>query len=362
MYVPKLRDLDASHCEIKTVSAKDLMNMPELSKLDISNNWLYTLPNNFVGENLNYLDVSMCSIYTLNNYTFAKMPSLQQLKLQGNGLSYQISKETFHRINEIYLGGNPWRCDCDNIAFHKLYLFLREDGRRTDYYDLLCRSPAGSEGKHWYEACGDLWDDETKVSNIWMHTVWVIIICVAASCILWFTMRSCSAKKKRDQEILRQIERQDAQANLQRMRRQAAESRQEIDRNAPDPRDIVGPPAYDEAILLPPVLSRSLSLSSCVPTTECGASTSATESTVHVPLRKSSVSKTKRRRRRPRSSVLSSSTDGFCTSKSLQNQESRIESTTPSPITSERDDNNETTSVTHMSPSPTREKYTVSSV
>lgn len=338
-----LRELDVSHCEIKELTSRELIDMPNLETLDVSNNWLPELPNRLEAQKLKKFDASMCGIWTLNNSTFAKMPKLKTLNLQGNRLSYEIGPDVFHNIKAVYLGDNPWGCNCHDIGFQRLYEWLTEDERITDYFSLLCRSPEKYEGKHWYDACRYYWETEISGGIYWVYTLLGALVFGLFVWLLCFISKMWTAKKQQQQEIIQQTERQEARNRLHQMRREAIENQEEVDRNAPDPRDVVAPPTYDEAVLLPRV-SGSISSISCMvhspPTTESINSTSATESTATTSIAFARELRNKRRRRRRRSAFLYNSTDGASSSKTSQGPDSQVEiSEYPSPNTTEKEDN-----------------------
>lgn len=66
---------------------------------------------------------------SIDNDTFATFPELSRLNLVGNRLTITLRTEYFinnQYLNEIWLGDNPWRCECQQNGFHQFFRYLIE--------------------------------------------------------------------------------------------------------------------------------------------------------------------------------------------------------------------------------------------
>lgn len=60
-----------------------------------------------------------CRLSTIDNSTFSSFPELSRLNLAGNRLTTTFRKDFFANnqyLSEIWLGDNPWRCECDKMS------------------------------------------------------------------------------------------------------------------------------------------------------------------------------------------------------------------------------------------------------
>lgn len=65
---------------------------------------------------------------SIENRTFSTFPELSRLNLAGNRLTTTFRKEYFANnqyLNEIWLGDNPWRCECDKKS-SEFYQYLTD--------------------------------------------------------------------------------------------------------------------------------------------------------------------------------------------------------------------------------------------
>lgn len=126
---PSLVNLNMSRCEIATIDADALVGMPNLIELDLSQNLISSFPDQMVSDNLQLLDLRLCRLSSIRNTTFAHFPELSRLRLSGNRFTSPFRREFFSEnpyLNEIWLGDNPWRCDCHDQNFLQFFRFLTE--------------------------------------------------------------------------------------------------------------------------------------------------------------------------------------------------------------------------------------------
>lgn len=65
---------------------------------------------------------------TIDNNTFSSFPELSRLSLAGNRLTTTLRKDFFTNnqyLNEIWLGDNPWHCECD-LKSRDFFLYITE--------------------------------------------------------------------------------------------------------------------------------------------------------------------------------------------------------------------------------------------
>nr|CAI5821093.1 unnamed protein product [Callosobruchus analis] len=251
--------LDASYCEIYTVSRYSLTNLPKLSKLSLARNFISYLPDFWTGDRVTQLDISGCRIKSINNMTFKQMYYLRKLDLSSNRLSHVEPGFFPQNLEYIKLDDNQWRCDCPKLKamFEELYV----NGGRTE--TLICDSPEEATGLTWRDACEKEWfPDATNRKQLWWYSVAVVISMTCFLIVILALRKLTSMKEKRlreAEERRRDLEREAREA-LQRMQRLHREYREEEDRNAPDPRELQSPPSYTDALLLPRLDSSQASL------------------------------------------------------------------------------------------------------
>ncbi|XP_065078883.1 insulin-like growth factor-binding protein complex acid labile subunit [Ochlerotatus camptorhynchus] len=249
-----LAHLNMSWCEILSIDADALGAMPSLIDLDLSHNLLYEDPSNIASETLQTLDLSMCRITSIRNTTFSRLPALMKINLAGNRFTTPFRVEYFENnpyLSEIWLGDNPWRCDCRENGFLEFYLFLTEPPRRAnDHKHLRCTSPEDFYGATWEAACRSVWypqDIMGTTEKIWTYFMLAILAFFGFFCLYSSIKRFIDSRRK----IAAENERQE---NIQEMREVARENqlrlRQEAQLNAPDVRES-RPPCYEDAIQLP---------------------------------------------------------------------------------------------------------------
>lgn len=123
-------------------------NLAQLTVLDLSNNDLVILPDNTLTNlsSLASLKLQNSSIISLQNGTL-KEPPLQDLDLRDNSLrELTPSMQTEFNLKpglRIRLAGNPWRCDC---FMDETQAWLRNSTQVVDAQNLSCVDPVALRG------------------------------------------------------------------------------------------------------------------------------------------------------------------------------------------------------------------------
>lgn len=76
----------------------------------------------------------MSRLTNIKNETFSTFPELSRLNLAGNRLTTTFHKEFFANnqyLNDIWLGDNPWHCECDMKSL-EFYQFLTNRPPRVE--------------------------------------------------------------------------------------------------------------------------------------------------------------------------------------------------------------------------------------
>ncbi|KAH1029672.1 leucine-rich repeat-containing G-protein coupled receptor 5 [Dendroctonus ponderosae] len=251
-----LEMLTASFCEIKYINTYSLILMPNLVTLILARNLITRLPDRMIATKLGKLDVSFCRLNTLNNQTFAEMIQLRELNLASNALT-TIDPSFFPRTLQTVITDNPWRCSCDQLK-HMFEWMLTYSANDLD--DLICNSPEKVEGKTWEQACESEWyPHQITRDTMWYYSLGIVISMVLAlfALLVLKKIRSLQDQRVRIEEETRRTEEREA---LRRMQERQREMQDDEDRNAPDPRELQGPPSYNEALLLPRLDASHLSL------------------------------------------------------------------------------------------------------
>ncbi|XP_055536755.1 uncharacterized protein LOC129725226 [Wyeomyia smithii] len=249
-----LAHLNMSWSEILAIDADALGAMPSLVDLDLSGNLLFEIPESIASDSLQTLDLSMCRITTFRNTTLSGLPALLKINLSGNRFTTPFRVDYFDHnpyLSDIWLGDNPWRCDCRDSEFFHLFLFLTDPPRRVnDRKQLRCTSPEDFYGATWEGACRSVWypqDVMGTTERIWTYFMLAILAFFGFFCIYSLVRKCIDSRRKLAAE-------RERQENIQEMREIARDNqlrmRQEAQLNAPDVRES-RPPAYEDAILLP---------------------------------------------------------------------------------------------------------------
>ncbi|XP_045901078.1 trophoblast glycoprotein b [Micropterus dolomieu] len=120
-------------------------NLHQLTALDLSNNDLVILPDDTFTSlpNLANLSLQNSSIISIQNGTL-NVPPLRDLDLRDNSLRY-LPTTTLAELSlkpglRIQLAGNPWRCDC---FIEDMLLWLKNSSQVSDRRNLTCADPKG---------------------------------------------------------------------------------------------------------------------------------------------------------------------------------------------------------------------------
>ncbi|XP_064292578.1 protein artichoke [Plodia interpunctella] len=255
--------LDMSSCEINTIGKDSLEGLQSLVDLDLSHNLISHIPDSISSNTLKHLNLNVNRISFINNFTFFMLPRLTTLSLIGNRFT-SIWKRSYFQSNpyleSIELSDNMWRCDCKDENMLDFYEFLTlEPYNKEGSQSLICNSPINVVGQTWLEACYFTWYPSDKGPNP-DSLIWFIIIMIIglASCI---TIVNCirNSMKRRLATIQAERERQVEEAR-DRLRQLRLRAEQEALVNTPDPRDLIPPPTYDEALTMPKLAASCHSL------------------------------------------------------------------------------------------------------
>lgn len=252
--VSSLIHLDLSINEIQDFNSESLISMPSLRHLILANNLISKLPSKIMSNSLQYLDISNCRIVKIEADSLVFLSNLEILNLAGNKLTSLHKNYLPKYLISIKLDNNLWRCECYSNEFKEQYdYFINPPGGLTAPDTLTCNSPENVSGLTWDQACGRTWYEVghryVRSEKLWMYIISMIL---AMSVIFCTTM--CIRRMYRVKLLREQAERQrmvmEAQERISRLRRE--QQRQiEAQQNAPDPRELVRPPSYHEAIRMP---------------------------------------------------------------------------------------------------------------
>uniref|UniRef100_A0A182PDK3 LRRCT domain-containing protein n=1 Tax=Anopheles epiroticus TaxID=199890 RepID=A0A182PDK3_9DIPT len=246
--------LNVSWCEILTIDWDALASMGELVELDLSNNLLSDIPDTLSSGTLQTLDLSMCRLTTMRNGTLTGLPELVRINLSGNRFTTPFRVEFFEQnpfLSEIWLGDNPWRCDCRSDEFFQFFQYLTDPpGRIGDRKNLQCNTPEDFFGATWEAACRSVWYPYETIGNaerIWTWLMVGVLAFFGLFCLISSVKKFISSRKKLAAE-------REREQNLQELREIARDNRvrlqQDAPQNAPDARES-RPPCYEDALLLP---------------------------------------------------------------------------------------------------------------
>lgn len=65
----------------------------------------------------------------IRNETFQGFPELSRINLAGNRFTTPFQMEFFVEnpyLQDIWLGDNPWRCDCSTKGFNEFFVFVTQ--------------------------------------------------------------------------------------------------------------------------------------------------------------------------------------------------------------------------------------------
>ncbi|EDV35738.1 uncharacterized protein Dana_GF12620 [Drosophila ananassae] len=164
-----VRTINMSWCEITSIESSALSSLSAILRLDLSNNLISDIPSFMRSETLKELNLGNCRISTIRNNTFRDFPELADLHLNGNRLTSPIPPLYFRGnkfLDQLWMGDNPWICDCHNPLFVEFYDYLTsKPAKIKDKNHLRCAAPAIFYGKLWEFACADVWIVNARSSS-----------------------------------------------------------------------------------------------------------------------------------------------------------------------------------------------------
>lgn len=173
--------LNLSRCEITKIDENAIQDLPELIELDLSYNWFSELPGQLCSPFLQILNLNRCRLSNIENKTFSMLPELSRLNLAGNRLTTVLRKEYFANnsyLNEISLGDNPWRCECDKNSYDFYSYVTEHPSRLKDLSQFQCFFPGEPRGISWDAACE--WNPTNRRlsvgEKVWTMTMAILII------------------------------------------------------------------------------------------------------------------------------------------------------------------------------------------
>ncbi|XP_052737662.1 uncharacterized protein LOC112046156 [Bicyclus anynana] len=249
-----LSKIDMNSCEINMIGKDSLEGLPSLVDLDLSRNLLSHIPDSISSNTLKYLNLNYNRITSVNNLTFFMLPRLAGLGVIGNRFTNIWSRTYFDSnpyLDRLDLGDNMWRCDCADGNMFDFYEFVTlEPNKKEESYNLICNSPVTVIGQTWLEACYFVWNPSERVGNA-DNLVWFIIVMIVglSLCIILInTIRRSMNRRLAAMQAERERQVEEARDRLRQLRIRAE---QEALCNTPDPRDLIAPPSYDEALSMP---------------------------------------------------------------------------------------------------------------
>lgn len=246
--------LDMSSCEINHIGKDSLEGLQSLTDLNLSKNLIAHIPDSISSNTLRYLNLNYNRISMINNFTFFMLPRLTAVSVIGNRFTNIWRRSYFDSnlyLERLDLSDNMWRCDCKDANMYDFYEFITlEPFKKEESYNLVCNSPVNIIGQTWLEACYFTWYPTENVANA-NGLIWFIIVMITglSVCIL---LVNCirNSMQRRLQTIQEERQRQVEEAR-QRLRELRMRAEQESLTNTPDPRDLIAPPSYDEALSMP---------------------------------------------------------------------------------------------------------------
>ena len=138
-----LESLDLSSNYLTTVPSQFFPAIPNLLVLSLKNNPISTVgPHDFsILHRLQILDLSFCNISSVSVEFLGENHNIQSLHLEGNHITQLDSPEDFiSKSTVVYLHDNPWACNCDLQSLRSWLPYLQ--GEKP----LVCQAPARLQG------------------------------------------------------------------------------------------------------------------------------------------------------------------------------------------------------------------------
>lgn len=139
------------------------------------------------------------SLSHIRNETFVGFPELAQLRLSGNRFTTPFRVAYFDEnpyLGDIWLGDNPWRCECNDNSFAMFFNYLTEGpGKLRDYGNLRCLTPEEAFGETWEMACSEQWftarsANADAAQRVWTFLMLSIVVFVTGVCAI-MSIRRC---------------------------------------------------------------------------------------------------------------------------------------------------------------------------
>lgn len=255
--------LDMSACEISIIGKDSLEGLPSLVDINLSRNVLSYIPDSISSNTLKYLNLNFNRISSINNFTFFMLPRLVGLSVIGNRFTNIWSRTYFNSnpyLDRLDLGDNMWRCDCSDDNMYDFYEFVTlEPNKKEESYNLICSSPINLIGQSWLEACYLTWNPSEKVHSI-DSLIWFIIVMIVGLSFCLVIVNLIRKSMNRRLAVIQAERERQAEEARDRLRQLRIRAEQEAMANTPDPRDLIAPPSYDEALSMPKLNSSCLSL------------------------------------------------------------------------------------------------------
>ena len=167
--------------------------MPNVEKLDVSNNEFAFEENNKIcenAENIQLLDLSNSNLKDMPSDLFHDCKTLQQLNLSNTNIQYLDRKmmKTFDAIHRatgnlsIDLSGNIFHCHCHDNHSTTMHWLRHTDVTILDYQRLYCTGHLGEElisekdWKHYAETCSTV--DEIIQAVVGTALFFVALFCI----------------------------------------------------------------------------------------------------------------------------------------------------------------------------------------
>lgn len=249
-----LMELDMSYCEISTIGKDSLEGLPSLVSLILTNNLIAHIPESISSNTLQFLNLNYNRINSVSNYTFFMLPQLISLGVVGNRFTSIWDRSYFEFnpfLEKLFLSDNMWRCECKDANMFDFYEYVTlEPNKKEESYNLRCNSPPSVSGQSWLEACYFIWNPSEKSSSP-DNLIWFIIAMITGLAMCLLVVNSIRMSMKRRLNSIQAERQRQVEEARDRLRQLRIRAEQEALINTPDPRDLVAPPTYDEALSMP---------------------------------------------------------------------------------------------------------------
>lgn len=255
--------LDMSACEINTIGKDSLEGLESLVDIDLSHNLISHIPDSLSSNTLKHLNLNVNRISFINNFTLFMLPRLTSLSVIGNRFT-AIWKRSYFQSNpyleRLELSDNMWRCECKDDNMFDFYEFVTlEPYGKEDSSNLICNGPMNIIGQTWLEACYFTWYPGQTAGNP-DSLIWFIIVMIIGLAVCMVIVNCVRRLMKRRLALIQAERERQVEEARDRLRQLRMRAEQEALCNNPDPRDLVPPPTYDEALTMPKLAASCHSL------------------------------------------------------------------------------------------------------